>query len=97
MHLRETRGVDEALEQWRYLMNDAVYYTITPQIVTVRTFARDQNEAVYIDHMARAMHDLPQVQTVQDTPPSRSGTACSGAGGKPSPCAPNLWPRRTCA
>ena len=28
MHLRETRGVDDALEQSRYLMNDAVFYTI---------------------------------------------------------------------
>ena len=49
--IREREGLASALAEWTYFSNSHTWYQILRTIRTDRTFARDEADAIYVDHM----------------------------------------------
>ena len=66
---RQLFGDLRALELWGDFIHRAMFFRVPSTLPhTERTFTRDPLEAVYVDHMARAITELPPVEDIRDVP-----------------------------
>ena len=49
--IRERDGMAAAVAEWTYFRNSHLWFEIPSTVRTDRTFARDETEAIYLDHM----------------------------------------------
>ena len=71
----DSRGARRA---WKHFTRRATLYKIPADLPCDRTFARDNLEAIYVDHMARAIRDPHEVRSIQDVPLFHLGDAVVG-------------------